>query len=107
LWGIIAGLTAVLAILHRTLGVPRRLRDWEDIQRHFASLRTDLDTFRYEMRVNPEFPVEEFKQRFADYRKRYGEGVHKLTSDILLTKRLKRNAQAQLNERLGHTVTQQ
>jgi len=105
-WAILAGIGAVLAIFHTTLGVPRRLKDWSEIKQYFASLRIDLETFRYRMEIDPEFPLDKFSQEFVEYRKQYKEGANLLKNDILLTKRLQIKFQDRLNERLQDKIVQ-
>jgi hypothetical protein len=100
-WTFLAGMAAVLSIVHSTLGVPGRLADWGEIGRSFATLRIDLETCRYQMKVNPHFPINEFTASLTEFRKRFGEAVQRLKGDIALSKRLQRRAQAELNERLG------
>ncbi|MBZ5564784.1 MAG: hypothetical protein LAP13_20475, partial [Acidobacteriia bacterium] len=64
MWAVVAGAAAVLSIGHSTLSVPARLKDLAEVKRRFAAVRTDLETFRYSMRVNPEFPVDDFSKEF-------------------------------------------
>ena len=66
LWVGIAGFAALLSIVHSALGVPSRLKDWGDSKRRFASLRIELETFQYRMRVNPEFSTEEFMKELVE-----------------------------------------
>ena len=105
LWSIIAGLGAVLAILHTALRVPERLKELNNTQQSFTGLRIDLETFRYKMKLNPNFSTEAFNPDFLTLRKRYSEGSQRVPNDILLTKRLRRNAQVELNTLLRNEVT--
>ena len=100
IWSIAAGFAAILAILHPTLRVPSRLTDWGEAKLYFAALRIDLETFRYRMQFDAEFPVASFSAEFLTYRKRYGEGMQRLKNDILKTKRLQTRAQDELNQRI-------
>lgn len=106
LWAFLAGLSAILAIAHTALDVPGRLRDHGDTRRFFSGLRIDLETFRYRMKVNAEFPVEQFTGELVEYRRRFGEGNNQLRSDILLTNDLREKCQSELNQRLGDSVIQ-
>lgn len=106
-WAFLAGIGAVLAIVHTALGVPSRLKDWSDIKQWFATLRIDLETFRYRMQVDPQFPIKEFADELVELRKRYGQGIQRLKNDILMTRHLRDRVQDQLNERLGTKVIQQ
>jgi hypothetical protein len=106
IWTVLAGIAAVLAIVHATLGVPARLKDHGEIKRLFASLRTDLETFRYRMRIDPNFPIAEFTEQFMDHRTRFSNGVQLLKSDILRTNRLADRVRDQLNLQLADEIIQ-
>lgn len=97
LWAILAGAGAFIAILHLSLGVPRRLNDWGEIRSVFAALRVDLQTFRYRMKIAPQFSIDEFTQEFVAYRKRYGDCIQRLKNDIVRTKRLETKVQCLLD----------
>lgn len=103
-WIFLAGFTALLAILHSTLGVPNRLQDWGEIKRFFAVLRIDIESFRYRMTVNPNFAIDDSTKEFTEYRRRYGDGIQRLKNDILWTKRVEYKAQNDLNERLKNNA---
>jgi len=104
IWAVLAGLAAVLSIVHVTLAVARRLKDWGNTRQHFAILRADLETFRSRMRVDPLFPVPAFQQDFLGYRDRYAEGLTSLKPDILLTRGFRIRAQKDLNQRLASEI---
>ena len=104
IWGVLAGLAALLSITHAALAVPGRLNDHGEIKRRFAMLRTDLETSRYRMRINPDFPVPEFTQEFVEFRKRYSDCVQLLKDDILALDWFERKVQATLDERLGEQI---
>ncbi len=103
-WAAMAGLAAVLAIVHAALGVPERLRDHGESKRRFTSLRIDLETLRYRMRVDPNFPVNEFEREFLECRKRFSDGVQAARNDIFRTDRLERKAQSELNVMLREEI---
>jgi hypothetical protein len=103
-WMSMAGVGAVLSIIHVALAVPGRLKDWGEIKRSFASLRIDLETYRYRMGIDPQFPVEDFTKEFSDYRRRFGECVQRIKNDILRTRRLRVKAQDALNERIADKI---
>jgi hypothetical protein len=105
LWAVVAGGGAVVAILHATLGVAARIKDWSDIAGIFTTLRTDLETFRYRMEIGPDFSVEKFTSAFEGFRKRFSEAAPRLKNDILLTRGLQNRAQDKLNERLRDKIT--
>jgi len=104
LWTFMAGIAAVLAIVHATLGVPGRLKDEGEIRRRFASLRTDLETFRQRMRVDSNFPVADFTREFVEFKKRYSDCVQLVRNDILLTRSFQVKVQNDLNTMLGGEI---
>ncbi len=104
IWVIMASIAAVLSIVHTALSVPGRLKDHGETKRRFASLRTDLETFRYRMRIDANFPIEEFTQEFVEYRRRFSDSVQLRKNDILRTNRLENKVQKQLDIRLEDQV---
>jgi hypothetical protein len=104
-WSIFAGFGAVLAIVHTSLKVPDRLTDLSGMEQYLKGLRINLETFRYRMRLDPNFSVEEFKDEFLRYRERYLEGSQRLKNDILLTKRTRTRVERELNEELQDLIS--
>lgn len=103
-WALLAGAAAVLAVGHATLGVLGRLKDQGEMKRRFSGLRTDLETFRYRMRVSRDFSVAEFSAEFAEFRRRYSDAVQLLKNDLLPTRTLEIRLQDALNERLRDLI---
>jgi hypothetical protein len=104
LWTIIASTGAVLAIVHAVLGVPGKIKDHGEVKRLFVALRIDLETFRYRMRFDPNFSVEDFTKEFSRYRDRYSSTVQLLKNDLARTRRLERKTQSELNEILSPEI---
>jgi hypothetical protein len=82
-WAVMAGAASVLSIAHVALKVSDRVKDWSDTKGHFVRLRTELETFLYQMKVNPAFPLDAFVSRFEALRTRFGEGVDRKKVDPL------------------------
>jgi hypothetical protein len=106
IWTILAGIGAILAMVNMALGIPSRLHDWGEHKRCFATLRNDLATFRYRMKIDPFFSIEEYTKEFVEYRKRYSEGYQRQKADILYRRRLQDKAQDKLNLMLGEEIIQ-
>ena len=104
-WSIIAGLGAIFAILHTNLKVPDRLTDLINAVQYLKGLRINLETFRYKMEVDPNFPIEQFNNEFLGYREQYSEGLKRLKNDILLTKRRRTKVQEELNIELRDLIS--
>lgn len=101
-WGIFAGFAAVLSIIHAALRVPERLKGIGELQGNNTALRSDLETYRYLMKINPNFPIDEFTRKFEEYRNRLASGVK--MNDILLTLGLKMKVKGELNSLLKDEV---
>lgn len=105
-WVALAGLTAVLSIVHAALSVPGRIREWGDILRVFAGLRIDCETLQFRMKLQPLSPLEPLTEEFLAIRKRYAEGVQMLKNDTLRTGGLRARAQDLLNGKLNRDPIQ-
>ena len=59
------------------------MKDWSDIKGHFVRLRTELETFLYQMKVNPSAPRKDLDDTFDALRTRFGEGLDRKKVDPL------------------------
>jgi hypothetical protein len=103
-WALIAGFAAVLGIVHTTLAVPARLRDWGQIRGYFTRLRVDLETFRDRMALNPEFSPDAFSKELVELRRRYAEGAQQVKADLLRSEGLEVRAQELLNQSVADQI---
>lgn len=101
LWPVLTGLSAILALVSETLGVKTKLRDSSACMRAFSSLRIELETFRYRMKIDPNFSVSVFGKDFLNLRKRYMDECGRTKDDILRTRNLQIKCQADLDRRLS------
>ncbi len=99
-WLTLAGLAAVLSIVNTVLGIPERLKGYEENKRFFTGLRTDIETLRDRMKIDKNFPVAAFTQEHVDLRKRYSQGMQSVKNDPLEAKRISLAVQNQLDNRL-------
>ena len=106
LWAIVAGIAALMSIVHSSMGIPGRLKKYGEASRHFAILASDLATFRDQMEIFPEFSVPEFNQKYTEYRERYAEGLEKLPNDLFFTDRLANRAQDALDRKLEDYISE-
>jgi len=106
IWVVLAGLGAVLSVIHAALSVSSRLKEWRDVKTSFVVLRIDLETFRNRMALQPDFPLDKFIEEYEQYRKRYSEAMSRIENDLLLTPRLKNRSQDALdiviNDKIVH-----
>lgn len=93
-WVLMAGAAAVLSIIHAALSVADRLKDAGEVRRAFACLRIDIETFRYRMRIDPEFGIDEFTKEFEEYRRRYSDCEQRIKNDIFRTMPLRHRRKA-------------
>jgi hypothetical protein len=73
------------------------LHDQGEAKRRWAGLRIDLETFRFRMKVEPNFVIENFLREFDGSRKRYGDAIQHSKEDILSTNRTERRVQDRLD----------
>jgi hypothetical protein len=105
LWVLLSGTAAFLSVIHTALGIPGRIKAHGEDKRRFASLRTDLETFRYKMRVEQEnFDVHEFTREFEGYRKRFSESVQLVGHDFARTSGFEIARQKEVNQSLANEI---
>ena len=54
-WVLIAGFGALLAIIHKSLDVSRKLTDWGATRSQFSALRIEIESFQNQIRFFPNF----------------------------------------------------
>ena len=105
IWAAIAGIAALMSIVHSTMGIPGRLKNYDDVSRLFLILASDLATFRDQMEIFPGFSVPEYNQKYTEYRQRYTEGLKKLPNDLFFTNRLANRAQDAVDRKLEDYIS--
>lgn len=103
-WIILAGFAALLSIVHASLSVANRIKDWTEIKRQFSLLRIDLEMQRAKMEINSEFDENEFESIYVIAKKKYAEHYANIRNDILKTRRFQVNAQNDLNKRISNII---
>jgi len=98
LWPALAGVAAVLAIVNASLHVSERIKDSSEMKRLFTSLRIDLETFRYRMRLDPNFSIADFTKEFSAFRDRYSSNMQHLKNDFARTKGMQEKSQSQVDK---------
>lgn len=101
MWPVLTSISALLVIFSRQLSVAEKLRDHPNSRVAFSSLRIELESFRFKMRINPDFPVEVFQKELLSFRKRYAEEIKRVKYDVLATERLRVRCQEELNRRIS------
>ncbi len=104
IWLAVAGTAAFLALLHVILKISDRLTDLSHNLQYFKSLRLNLERFIYEMEIDPDFSLEQFKTTFELYREWLLVGSQMLKDDILLTRKRRTKVQKKLNQQMGDMI---
>lgn len=98
---VVAGGTSAIAIIHASLGVAGRLKNWGEIRRQLSLLTIDIETYQQRMKIDPFFDPEDGAEDFASFRSRYAASLELVPSDLLITKRVRNQVQTDLNFMLG------
>lgn len=99
-WAILAGVGAVLAIVHGSLGIPARLKDWLEAKKDFLALRTVVAALRSTMTNHADFDPVEMEKQIAGVTARFSEYEGRIPSDFFVTLRLKSLCQ----DRIDHSL---
>ena len=101
IWIILAGTASLLSVLHVALRVPERLKDWAEVKAFFGRLRTDLQTFRFDMDINATFAIREFRRNFSQLRSRFRDGQDRRKNDLFMSHRLRRSIGNRIERKLA------
>lgn len=96
-WAILAGTGALLSIIHGSLGIPARLKDWLEMKGDFLGLRVAMDSFRSSMENHPDFDVVKYEEMLEGFRAKFGECEGRIPSDFFATSALKLKCQDSVN----------
>ena len=99
-WAVIAGVTALLALVHSTLSVPSILKQHAEWKSKFRVLRVELETFQLRMEMNDDFDVDSFHKEFLEFRKSYQEYVSNTGNDLLYNDKVAEKIQNKLDKML-------
>ena len=104
IWVGLAGLGAFLSILHASLNVQSRVKEWEDLKKLFTSLRINIETFRHNIEIDPQFCIETFMGDYNFHRLEYSALMARLRGDIARTKRFEESMQDKLNIKISDQI---
>lgn len=104
IWLGVAGTAAFLSLLHVILKISDRMEVLSHNAQYFKSLRLNLERFIYEMEIDPDFPIEQFKSTFELYREWLLVGSQMLRDDLLLTRRRRMKVQRKLDQQMGDMI---
>lgn len=103
-WLVLAGLAAFLSIVHATLNVQSKVKEWEGLKKEFTGLRINIETFRHKMEIDPEFDVEKYTKEFESQRSKFSDLMKRLNGDIARTKKFEKKVQEALNLMLSDQI---
>ena len=104
IWIGLASVGVVLSIASAAVRAPDRLKSWLSAKQECGALYTELETFMFQMKINKDFPVEEFTKKLDGYRSRYGAAKQRIPSDWFATDKLALRSQEDLNSRLTRST---
>ncbi len=96
-WILIAGTSALLTIVHKTIDITKKIHDWADSKKTFSKLRMDYQSFLDLLKIDPDFSVEEKANEYTELRDRFALAYQDITVDAFITKRIERKVQSDLN----------
>lgn len=107
-WAILAGAGALLAIVHGSLGISARLKDWLEMKKDFLGLRVAVSTLRDNMAHHPDFDEQKVEDAVSALVLKFGEYEGRIPSDFFATSRLKLECQDRVDADIaGRAVAKQ
>lgn len=103
-WVIISGAAALFGIIHTTLAVPNMLKEHINSNKGFTTLRHELENFRNDLNLDPNFDVQEKNNEYKQLKRKYTELCNNSPHDILSTDNLSHKAQDLLDERIQDII---
>lgn len=104
IWIVMAGLGAFLSVIHATLNVQSKVKEWENLKKDFTALRIHIETSRHKMEINSEFDISEFTITFEEQRSKFSELMKRISGDIIRTKGFELKTQNALNLKLSDQI---
>ena len=102
IWGV-SGI-AFLVVFHISLNVPERLKNHGNSLRRFLILRINLETFRDEIRINPDFPIYKFTNKFTELHQNFLNNMQLVKPDFLKIAWLEHKIKNELNAKLQNEI---
>ncbi|WP_229767741.1 hypothetical protein, partial [Vibrio cholerae] len=84
-WLALAGGASLLSIVHAALQVQQKLEFHTKLASNFTNLRIELETFREQMGIFPEFDVTEFNKEFLKLKAKLKLNTSNYKPDVLAT----------------------
>ena len=104
IWVSIVWFLVFWAMLHLFLNVPERLKNHGNSLRRFLILRINLETFRDEIRINPDFPIYKFTNKFTELHQNFLNNMQLVKPDFLKIAWLEHKIKNDLNAKLQNEI---
>ncbi len=104
IWAIIAGITALLAIIYVTLNVTEKVKLYTQAFKDFLQLRHKLQQLRNDLAIDPNFSIEDMNTKLKAYGEIYASVCSQSAYDIFNTKKLKKNTQKEIVHKLSDII---
>lgn len=99
-WASLAGLSALFAIVQRSLDMTSRTADWETTRGQLVLLRIENESLLVRLTTDPDFDVPTTLSKLEGIRARYATTATERAVDFLNTRRLRREVQDDLDRAL-------
>jgi hypothetical protein len=100
LWPMFTSASTLLAIISSQLDVADKLRRHSTSTAELSKLSMEIGSLIVRMKINDCFSVEEFVELLLELRGKYGSETSRFLHDVLLTRRLRNDAQIMTNQKL-------
>jgi hypothetical protein len=100
LWPMFTSASTLLAIVSSQLDVAEKLRRYSTSATELGGLSVEIGSLIVRMKINDSFPVDAFEESLLELRSKYAARASKFSHDLLLTRRLRIDAQAITNQTL-------
>lgn len=100
LWPMFTSASTLLAIISSQLDVAEKLKRHSTSRAELSTLTTESSALILRMKINDSFPVADFEESLLDLRRKYGLETGKFLHDLLLTRKLRNDAQVITNQQL-------
>ena len=101
LWIILAGFASIISIIHSTLNINEKIKHYTLLNNNMSNVQLEFESFRQEMRVYPEFHINDFFNKHTELREKYQKALELNTPDLLSTDYMQNKAQGILNTKLN------
>lgn len=103
-WAALAGISALLSVVHSVLNVPSRLKELTESRTAYLLARADAERMRLSMRLDPQFNVTTLAEDLSRLRRTYNEADAKQGFDVFRTRGLEVEAQKEVNAIMANEV---